>query len=86
MTQLSSFTRLVPLDNGLCVLSTIRHEGGVDSCVVNAGVLQHPVTGAEVVGLVAAGGTHKLRNLRADPNATIVMRAGSGVGCRRRSR
>jgi hypothetical protein len=76
VTQLSSFTRLVPLDNGLCVLSTARDDGGIHSCVVNAGVLQHPLTGAEVVGLVAAGGTRKLRNLRADPSATIMVRAG----------
>lgn len=76
MTQLSSFIRLVPLDNGLCVLSTARDDGGIHSCVVNAGVLQHPLTDAEVVGLVAAGGTRKLRNLRADPSATIVVRAG----------
>lgn len=76
MTQLSAFIRLVPLDNGLCVLSTARDDGGIHSCVVNAGVLQHPLTDAEVVGLVAAGGTRKLRNLRADPSATIVVRAG----------
>ncbi len=51
-------------------------HGGIHSCVVNAGVLQHPLTDAEVVGLVAAGGARKLRNLRADPSATIVVRAG----------
>jgi PPOX class probable F420-dependent enzyme len=76
VTDLSSFTRLVPLDNGLCVLSTARDGGGIHSCVVNAGVPRHPLTDAEVVGLVAAGGTRKLRNLRADPTATIVVRAG----------
>ncbi len=76
MTDLSSFTKLVPLDHGLCVLSTARDDGRIHSCVVNAGVLPHPLTGAEVVGLVAAGGTRKLRNLRADPHATIVARAG----------
>jgi PPOX class probable F420-dependent enzyme len=66
----------VPLDNGFCVLSTARDDGGIHSCVVNAGVLQHPLTDSEVVGLVAVGGTRKLRNLRADRNATIVVRAG----------
>ena len=76
MTDLSSFTRLVRLDNGLCVLSTARDGGRIHSCVVNAGVLRHPLTDAEVVGLVAAGGTRKLRSLRADPSATIVARAG----------
>jgi PPOX class probable F420-dependent enzyme len=73
---MSSFTRLVGLDHGLCVLSTSRSDGGIHSCVVNAGVLRHPSTGMNVVGLVAAGGTQKLRNLRANPNATIVVRAG----------
>jgi PPOX class probable F420-dependent enzyme len=74
--ELGAFTALVPLDHGLCVLSTTRADGSVQSSVVNAGVLRHPVTGDEVVGLVAAGGTKKLRNLRADPRATIVVRAG----------
>jgi len=76
VTDLAPFAALVPLDHGLCVLSTTRPDGSVQSSVVNAGVLRHPVTGAEVVGLVAAGGTQKLRNLRADPRATIVVRAG----------
>ena len=76
MTGLDAFTALVPLDHGLCVLSTTRSDGTVQASVVNAGVLRHPVTGDEVVGLVAAGGTRKVRNLRADPRATIVVRAG----------
>jgi len=74
MTDLSSFGDLIPLDNGLCVISTIRRNGSVQSSVVNAGVLAHPVTGDPVVGVVAAGRT-KLRNLRADPRCTIVARA-----------
>jgi PPOX class probable F420-dependent enzyme len=76
VTDLATFAALVPLDHGLCVLSTTRADGTVQASVVNAGVLGHPVTGDEVVGLVAAGGTRKLRNLRADPRATIVVRAG----------
>ena len=76
MTDLAAFAQLVPLDNGLCVLSTLRTDGGIQSSVVNAGVLPHPLTGAPVVGLVAAGPARKLRHLRADPRATIVARAG----------
>ena len=76
MTELAAFAALVPLEHGLCVLATTRPDGTVQASVVNAGVLRHPVTGAEVVGLVAAGGTRKVRNLRADPRATIVVRAG----------
>ena len=48
--------------------------------MVNAGVLQHPLIGVQLVGLVATDATHKLRNLRADPRATIVAApAGSGL-------
>ena len=76
MTDLAAFAALVPADHGLCVLSTTRADGTVQASVVNAGVLRHPVTEEEVVGLVAAGETRKLANLRADPRATIVVRAG----------
>jgi hypothetical protein len=44
--------------------------------VVNAGVLDHPVTGESVVGFVARGGVRKLANLRARPRVTVVFRAG----------
>ena len=76
MTDLSAFAGLVVLDHGLCVLSTLRRDGSIQSSVVNAGVLPHPITGGQVVGLVANGGARKLRNLRADGRATIVVRAG----------
>lgn len=76
MTDLSAFADLVPLDHGLCTISTLRPNGSVQSTVVNAGVLAHPVTGAQVVGLVTAGGARKLHHLRADRRATIAVRAG----------
>jgi hypothetical protein len=47
----------------------------VAASVVNAGVLQHPVTNLPVVGLVARG-LRKLDNLRNDPRSTIVARVG----------
>jgi hypothetical protein len=43
--------------------------------VVNAGVLPHPVTGEQVVGLVAMSGSRKLANLRVRPRASVVVRA-----------
>jgi PPOX class probable F420-dependent enzyme len=76
MTDLAAFADLVALDHGLCVVSTLRPDGGIQSSVVNAGVLAHPTSAAPVVGLVAAGGTRKLRHLRADPRCTLVVRAG----------
>ena len=76
MTDLSTFAEVASLDRGLCVLSTLRRDGSVQASVVNAGVMPHPLTGVQVVALVAAGRTRKLQNLRADPRATIVARAG----------
>ena len=76
MTDLSTFAELASVDHGLCVFSTLRGDGSAQASVVNAGVLQHPLTGVQVVGLVATGAARKLRNLRADPRATIVARAG----------
>jgi PPOX class probable F420-dependent enzyme len=76
VTDLAGFAELVPLDHGLCVISTVRGDGGVQSSVVNAGVLDHPLRAEPVVGFVAMGGSRKLRHLRADSRATIVARAG----------
>jgi PPOX class probable F420-dependent enzyme len=76
MTDLADFAALVPGDHGLCVVSTLRSAGTIQSSVVNAGVLAHPVTGASVVAFTTRGGTAKLVNLRARPRATVVIRAG----------
>jgi len=76
VTDLSAFAQLVPLDNGLCVFNTLRTDGSIHATVVSAGVLPDPFGGADVVGLVAAGGSRKLQNLRGDPRCTIVARAG----------
>jgi PPOX class probable F420-dependent enzyme len=76
MTDLSAFAELVPLEHGLCVFTTLRADGSTQATVVNAGVLEHPLTRVEVVGVVAAGGSRKLQHLRVDPRATIVVRAG----------
>ena len=76
MTDVADFAALVGRDHGLCVVSTLRAAGTIQSSVVNAGVLKHPVTGVLVVGLTTRGGSAKLANLRARPRATIVVRAG----------
>ncbi|MGA2827703.1 MAG: TIGR03618 family F420-dependent PPOX class oxidoreductase [Streptosporangiaceae bacterium] len=76
MTDLADFGRLVPREHGLIVISTLRGDGTIQSSVVNAGVLNHPLTGQPAVGFVVRGGTRKLDNLRARPRATVVIRAG----------
>jgi PPOX class probable F420-dependent enzyme len=76
VNDLSTFAGLVPIDHGLVVVSTSRADGTIQSSVVNAGVLDHPVSGEPAVGLVAAGTSARLVNLRARPRATVVIRAG----------
>lgn len=76
MTDLSEFSRLVPHEHGLVTVSTARPDHTIQSTVVNAGVLDHPLTGAPVVGFVVRGGTRKLDYLRAWPRATVTIRAG----------
>jgi PPOX class probable F420-dependent enzyme len=73
---LVDFARLIEGDHGLCVVSTLRADGTIQSSVTNAGVLPHPVTGAQIVGLVSMGGARRLANLRARPRASVVARAG----------
>ena len=76
MSGLEGFARLIQGDHGLVVVSTLRSDDTIQSSVVNAGVLAHPVTGAQVVGLVSRGDAHRLAYLRARPRATVVVRAG----------
>ncbi len=76
MADLGTFAALVPLDHGLVVVSTSRADGSIQSSVVNAGVVDHPITGRPVVGLVAMGSSRRLTNLRARPRATVAIRAG----------
>jgi hypothetical protein len=76
VTDLSHFRQLVPPEHGLVSVSLSRPDQTIQSTVVNAGVLDHPLTGAPVVGFVIRGGTRKLDYLRARPQATVTIRAG----------
>ncbi|HEY8524019.1 MAG TPA: TIGR03618 family F420-dependent PPOX class oxidoreductase [Acidimicrobiales bacterium] len=76
MATLADVRRLVQLDHGLATVSTLRPNGSVQSTVVNAGVVPHPVTGEDVAAFVARGGTRKLDHLRARPAIALVWRAG----------
>ena len=75
-SDLTRFSTLALRDSGLVVVSTLRADGTIQASVVNAGVIEHPSTGAAAVALVAQGGSRKLANFRVRPQATIVARAG----------
>jgi hypothetical protein len=68
--------RLGAQESGLAVAVTNRADGSAHASVVNAGVLQHPVTSELVVGFVSRHGARKLANLRSRPHATVVFRYG----------
>jgi PPOX class probable F420-dependent enzyme len=76
MASLDDVSRVLGLDHGLCVVSTLRADATMQASLVNAGVLAHPITGASCVGFVARGNARKLANLRARPRATAVAHAG----------
>jgi PPOX class probable F420-dependent enzyme len=76
VTSLQDFARVAQLDNGLCVVSTLRQDGTIQASLVSAGMLDHPLTGQLVIGLVARGKTRKLANLRARPHASVIVHAG----------
>jgi PPOX class probable F420-dependent enzyme len=68
--------KLASADHGLAVIATTRPDGTVHASLVNAGVLNDPLTQAPAVGLVARGRTKKLAYLRQNARATVVFRAG----------
>jgi PPOX class probable F420-dependent enzyme len=76
MTTLDRVTELVARENGLAVVFTTRADGTGQASIVNAGVLDHPVSGNPVVGFVVRGDTLKHKNLRSRPRTTVVFRVG----------
>lgn len=76
MPDLADFSTFAGREHGLVVVSTVRSDGTPQTSVVNAGVMAHPGTGADVVAFVAVGGSRKLANLRERPPAAVVARVG----------
>lgn len=76
MATIDDIRNLVSLDHGLANLSIVRADGSVQSTVVNAGVVDHPVTGMPVAAFVGRPATRKIAYLRANPTATLLWRSG----------
>ncbi len=76
MASLDDVRELVALDHGLATVTTVRPDGSLQSTVVNAGVVPHPVDDRPVAAFVARGATRKLDHLRRHPRATLLWRAG----------
>ena len=76
MADLDDVRSLLAREHGLCVVTTSRADGTMQSTIVNAGAMAHPVTGEPTVALVARASARKLAHLRARPQVTIAIRTG----------
>ncbi len=76
MSALDRVREIGARESGLAVAITTRADGGPRASVVNAGVLDHPVTAQQIVGFVARGRARKLADLRERPQVTLVFRSG----------
>jgi PPOX class probable F420-dependent enzyme len=75
MATLDEAMELAGRERFLAVVATVRPDATIQSSVVNAGLLTHPVRGERVLGFVTYGRT-KLRNLRSRPQLTFTFRSG----------
>jgi PPOX class probable F420-dependent enzyme len=75
MTTLQDAWALSRDDRGLAVVSTLREDATIQASVVNAGVIDHPVTGDPVLAFVTYGRV-KLANLRERPQIAATFRNG----------
>ena len=73
--DLDPVRRMVAQEHGLAGVAVVRADGTPHTSLVNAGVLDHPRTGAPVVGYVTYGPV-KLRALRERPATSLLWRSG----------
>ncbi len=58
----------------LAVVATLRADSTIQSSLVNAGVLDHPINGKPALAFVTYGAA-KLRNLRVRPQLAVTFRS-----------
>ena len=75
VVSLEEFAALGRKEQGLAVVSTTRADGTVQSSLVNAGVMAHPISGAPSFVFVTYGKV-KLANLRRRPQLVATFRSG----------
>lgn len=75
MANLDDFAQLARKEQGLTVIATVRADGTVQSSLVNAGVMPHPITGKPCLAFVTYGKV-KLANLRRRPQLAATVRSG----------
>ena len=76
MADLELVAQIGAANHGLAIVSVARPDGSIHSSLVNAGVLDHPMTGARVVGCVLGGAARKLEYLRVAGRASLAFQHG----------
>jgi PPOX class probable F420-dependent enzyme len=72
---LTDALELARRESYLAVVSTVRADGSVQSSLVSAGVISHPIGGEPTVAYVTYGPI-KLTNLRRRPATAVTFRSG----------
>ena len=75
MTTIDDVIEIAGREQFLAVVSTVRADHSVQASLVNAGFLDHPLTGERVLAFVTYGKA-KLANLRARPHLAATFRSG----------
>lgn len=75
MTTLDEVAALAAREQYLAVVSTLRADQTIQSSLVNAGFMAHPLAGDRVLAFVTYGRA-KLTNLRVRPQVTATFRSG----------
>jgi PPOX class probable F420-dependent enzyme len=75
MTTLDEAAALGLTEQGLAVVSTLRADSTIQSSLVNAGAMPHPISGVPVLAFVTYGKV-KLANLRERPQISTTFRSG----------
>ena len=75
MTTVREAWALSREDHGLAIVSTLRADQTIHSSLVNVGVVDHPVSGGEILAFVTYGRV-KLANLRVRPQLSVAFRNG----------
>lgn len=76
MTSLVQIGDLLTDEHGLAVVSTARADGSVLSSVVNAGLIDHPVSGERCIAFVSRGDAARLTHIRRGAPVTVAVRRG----------
>ena len=76
MTDLSTVKQYLSTDTGLAVISTTQADCRVLSCLVNCGLIDHPVDGQPRVAMVSGGSASRLGHVRRGSQVTVAVTRG----------